>query len=54
MKTLYAREITEEERSEIEQGLRSSSAFTVHCCQILLMSADDQLKPKEIAERLKA
>jgi biotin operon repressor len=53
MKILYARKIIEEERSEIEQGLRSSSAFTVRRCQILLMSADDRLKPKEIAERLK-
>ena len=53
MKTLYAREITAEERPEIEQGLRSSSAFTVRRCQILLMSADEHLKPREIAKRLK-
>lgn len=53
MKTLYAREITEEERAGIEQGLRSSSAFTVRRCQILLLSADENLKPREIAERLK-
>ena len=53
MKTLYARELTEEERSEIEQGLRSPSAFTVRRCQILLMSADEHLKPREVAEGLK-
>ncbi len=53
MRSLYAREITEEERLEIEQGLRSSSAFTVRRCQILLMSADEHLKPPVIAEQLK-
>ena len=53
MKTLYAREITEEERREINDGLRSSSAFTVRRCQILLMSADERLKPGEIGERLR-
>ncbi len=53
MKTLYAREITAEEHAKIEQGLRSSSAFTVRRGQILLMSADEHRKPREIAERLK-
>jgi transposase len=53
MKALYVREITEAERKEIEHGLRSSSAFTVRRCQILLMSADEQLKSWEIGERLR-
>src|SRR3990172_6499563 len=53
MKTLYAREITEEERREINDGLRSASAFTVRRCQILLMSADEGLKPRAIGERLR-
>lgn len=53
MKTRYAREIREEERPVIEQGLRASSAFTVRRCQILLMSADEHLKPQAIATGLK-
>lgn len=52
MKALYAREITEAERQEIEEGLRSSSAFRVRRCQILLMSVDERLKAREIGERL--
>jgi len=53
MKALYVREITEAERRELEQGLRSSSAFRVRRCQILLMSADEGLKAREIGERLR-
>jgi len=53
MKALYVREITEAERRELEQGLRSSSAFTVRRCQILLISVDEQLKSWEIGERLR-
>lgn len=53
MRALYAREITEEERREIEQGLHSSSAFTVRRCQILLMSVDERLKAGEIGKRLR-
>jgi len=53
MKALYVREITEAERREIEQGLRSSSAFRVRRCQILLMSADEGLKAREIGEQLR-
>ena len=52
MRTLYARDLTKEERGEIKAGLRSSSAFTVRRCQILLMSSDEQLKPKAIGQRL--
>jgi len=53
MKALYAREITEAERREIERGLRTSSAFMVRRCQILLMSVDERLKAREIGERLR-
>ena len=53
MKALRVRDITPEERQVIERGLRSGSAFTVRRCQILLMSADEELKPREIGERLR-
>ena len=39
MKPIYVRELTEQERRTLEQGLRSSSAFTVRRCQVLLSSA---------------
>jgi transposase len=53
MKALRVRDITPEERQIIEQGLKSASAFTVRRCHILLMSADEELKPREIGERLR-
>jgi transposase len=53
MKALRVRDITSEERQVIEQGLRSGAAFRVRRCQILLMSADEKLKPREIGERLR-
>ncbi len=53
MGTSYARELTDEERNELEQGLRSATALTVRRCQILLMSADERLKPQPIAHRLR-
>lgn len=53
MKALRVRDITPEERQVIGQGLRSGSAFTVRRCQILLMSADEGLKAREIGERLR-
>jgi len=53
MGTLYARKVTEQERDELEQGLRSSTAFTVRRCQILLMSADERLNPQQIAAHLR-
>jgi transposase len=39
MRPIYVRELTEKERRILEQGLRSSSAFTVRRCQMLLSSA---------------
>ena len=53
MKTIYARKLTLEERVAVESGLRSSSAFTVRRCQILLMSSEEGLRAWQIAERLK-
>jgi hypothetical protein len=39
---LFIRPLTADERAALETGLRSSSAFTVRCCHILLASAEDQ------------
>jgi len=40
---LFVRPLTADERATLETGLRSSSAFTVRRCQILLASAEGQL-----------
>ncbi len=48
---IYVRPLTEEERQRIEAGLRSSDAFVLRRCQILLASARKQ-KPQEIADAL--
>jgi len=53
MKALYARDLTPAERVVIEDGLRSSSAFTVRRSQILLMSSEEKLKAGQIARRLR-
>jgi hypothetical protein len=39
---LFVRPLTADERATLETGLRSSSAFTVRRCQILLASAEEQ------------
>ena len=39
---LFVRLLTADERATLETGLRSSSAFTVRRCQILLASAEGQ------------
>lgn len=39
MRPIYVRELTEQERRTLEQGMRSSSAFTIRRCQMLLSSA---------------
>lgn len=39
MRSIYVRAVTDEEWRVLEKGLRSSSAFTVRRCQILLSSA---------------
>ena len=52
MKTpLFVRELTHDERQQLEAGLRSKSAFTLRRCQILLASAEPQAV-KHIAQRL--
>jgi transposase len=40
---LFVRPLTADERVTLEAGLRSSSAFTVRRCQILLASAEGRL-----------
>ena len=52
MKPLYAREITEVERKALQKGLRCSSAHTVRRSQIILMSAEEQRKVEDIAQRV--
>jgi len=52
MRPIYAREITEEERQVFAEGLRSASAFKVRRSQIILKSADNKLKAREIARHL--
>ena len=43
--SLFVRPLTADERATLETGLRSSSAFTVRRCQILLTSAERQSTP---------
>jgi transposase len=49
---LYIRHVTDEERAALEAGLRSSAAFPVRRCQILLASAERQT-PSSIAKILR-
>jgi transposase len=51
MKAVRIRELTTEEKKELENGLRSSEAYTVRRCQILLSNEQGQTAPK-IAEGL--
>lgn len=51
MKPLYARPLTDEERQVLRQSLKSSNGFTVRRAQMLLLSADEQLKVDEIGRR---
>jgi transposase len=53
MRALYVRDLTAEEREILQKSLRSTSAFTMRRCQILLMSSEERLKPGQIAERLR-
>jgi transposase len=52
MKPLYARELTDKEREVLHQSLKSSNGFRVRRAQMLLMSADEQLKVDEIGRRV--
>jgi transposase len=53
MRALFVRDLTVEEREILQKSLRSTSAFAVRRCQILLMSSEERLKPGQIAERLR-
>ncbi len=48
---IYVQELSPEEREALEAGLRSSDAFTVRRCQILLSSATGK-RAREIAEEI--
>ena len=48
---LYVRPLAEAERAALRQGLRSSDAFTLRRCQVLLHSARGQ-RPSQIAAAL--
>lgn len=50
-KPLYVRPLSDEERAALDAGLRSSSAFVLRRCQILLASAAD-LHAQAIADQL--
>ena len=50
-KPVFVRELEPKEREAVENGLRSSNAFTMRRCQILLASAAGQRAP-DIAENL--
>lgn len=52
MKPLYARTLTEAERQTLRQTLKSGDGFRVRRAQMLLMSADEDLKVEEISRRL--
>jgi transposase len=48
---MYIRLLTSEERQQLEAGLRSSDAFTLRRCQILLASARGQ-RPAQMGRQL--
>lgn len=52
MKALYARALTDEERETLQAGLKSSDGFRVRRCQMILLSADEQLKVAAIGRRI--
>ncbi len=52
MRALYARELTKEERKQLQRSLKSKSGFTVRRAQMILKSADAGLKVEEIALQL--
>jgi transposase len=52
MKPLALRPLTQTERCTLQAGLKSSVGITVRRSQMVLMSAEEHLKPQEIAQRL--
>lgn len=45
-KPIFVREVTADERKQLETGLRSSDTFTVRRCQIILASARGERAPR--------
>lgn len=52
MRAIYARVITKEERQVLRKELKSDNGVVVRRSQIILMSADEDLKAQVIAERV--
>jgi transposase len=52
MSAIYARPPTDEERGALRAGLKSEHGITVRRSQIILLSADQQLKAGQIGQRL--
>lgn len=52
MRAIYARPPNVGERQALQAGLKSDQGITVRRCQIILMSADQQLKAGEIGKQL--
>ena len=52
MRPLYARTITDEERERLRESLKAREGFRVRRAQMILMSADDQMKVDAIGERI--
>ena len=52
MRAIYARKPSKEERQELENGLKSPVGATVRRSQLILMSADERKKAREISERI--
>ena len=52
MKPLTIRSLTEEEWPAVQAGLKSKRGISVRRSQMVLMSAEEKLKPQEIARRL--
>ena len=52
MKPLTIRSLTEAERTTVQAGLKSKLGLTVRRSQMVLLSAEEKLKPQEIARRL--
>jgi transposase len=52
MRPIYARAITKEERQALRKELKSDTGVVVRRSQVILMSADEDLKAQAIAERV--
>ena len=52
MRAIYAKAITKEEGQVLRKELKSGNGVVVRRSQIILMSADEELKAREIAQRV--